>query len=114
MSPVKRSDRLKDTGKHVLPTLDRGGRDPSGVFWFIRLCFASFLATPGNVLKLLGQGLNPSHSCDLRHSCVHCRILNPLHYSRNSRDLGLLCLKGGDENPSVLDGPVQEKKGKPA
>ena len=79
----------------------------SGVSAFIIIIFG---CTRG-IWKFLGQGSNPSSSCDLRHSCGHpgplapcsrlgieleplrrqCWILNLLLYSGNSTDVAFNC-----------------------
>ena len=47
------------------------------VFW---VCLY-FYGLTHSIWKFLGQGLNPSHSCDIRCSCSNfARFLNPLHW----------------------------------
>ena len=36
---------------------------------------------PHGIKKFLGQGLNPSHSCDLCHSSGNTGSFNPLHWA---------------------------------
>ena len=40
--------------------------------------FAYFFPHTHSTWKFLGQRLNLSHSCDLRHSCSNTRSFNPL------------------------------------
>ena len=49
---------------------------------FRLLVFLFFMASPA--ASSLGQGLDPSHGCDLHHSCWQCRLFNLLHHRGNS------------------------------
>ena len=43
--------------------------------------FCPFFGHTHSIWKLPGQGLNPSHSCDLCHSCSNTGSFNPLHWA---------------------------------
>lgn len=45
--------------------------------------FFFLMAIPTAYFRSPGQGLNPSHSYDLDHSCRNTRSFNPWHHSRN-------------------------------
>ena len=49
-------------------------------FFFI---FFFFYSHTRGIWKFLGQGLNPSWSCDLLHSCSNARSFNPLHWTKD-------------------------------
>ena len=44
----------------------------------IHFCFYFYFHACTRIWKFLGQGLNPSHSYDLCHSCGNARSFNPL------------------------------------
>ena len=80
------------------------------IFLFQGLFSLSLFGCTHSIWKFLGEGSNPSCSCDLRHGCGNAGsltccarprmtasqlwrqlwILNPLHYSGNSRIYSLL------------------------
>ena len=51
-------------------------------FWFFFVCLF-FNGCMCGIWKLLGQGFNLSHSCELDHSCGNARSFNPLHQAGN-------------------------------
>ena len=53
----------------------------SSLFFFLFISFY-FCGHTHGIWKFLDQGLNPSHSYDLCHSCRNARPFNPLHQAR--------------------------------
>ena len=52
-------------------------------FLFILFYFILFYCHIPSIGKFLGQGLNPSHSCNLHHSSDNARSFNPLGLARD-------------------------------
>ena len=75
---IARFPRTKNFNFGDLPCL------PRIIFSFYRLCFFLFFnGHTCSVWKFLGQGLNPSCSCDLCHRCSNTGSFHPLHWARD-------------------------------
>ena len=53
------------------------------IFLFKNLSLFLFHGCTHSIWKILGQGLNPSHHCNLHHSYSNSRFSNPLNQARD-------------------------------